>query len=267
MTIPATDVASLTGYQLRLPAFEGPLDVLLRLIERNQLTIADVSLVTVTEQFIEHISTLEATDSAVIAEFTAVAARLLVLKSRSLLPRPPAPDDEVESSLTHELLEHRAMHAAMAQLRELDAGARAAFPIASPDLSELTGNAPLRLAPHQPSQLVAALRRRLTVSRPAPAPVAMAPVISLEQIVERILGIFTRRRLTTFATLTQPCRDLSEVRATFIGLLLLARRRVVEAEQETLYGPINIHRLNDAADTDGVLHRLVLADDPMGADA
>jgi len=86
----------LDGYQLKLPTFEGPFDVLLRLIEREQLEISDISLVAVFDQFMDAIADLNAPPPAVIAEFAAVAGRLSVLKSRALLPKPVKPAEETE---------------------------------------------------------------------------------------------------------------------------------------------------------------------------
>src|SRR5688500_6070354 len=95
-TIVAPPPLTLVNYQTRLPSFEGPLDLLLRLIERQKLDINEVSLVTVTDQFIGFVAKMEDAPLEVIAEFTSVGTRLTVLKSRSLLPRPPVQDEETE---------------------------------------------------------------------------------------------------------------------------------------------------------------------------
>src|SRR5829696_2958195 len=106
MTI--ADVGLLPGYQLRLPTFEGPLDVLLRLIERSQLAIADVSLVAVTDQFLAYLDQVGDAPPETIAEFAAVGARLVLLKSRSLLPRPPALEDDADpGDLVRQLVAYR----------------------------------------------------------------------------------------------------------------------------------------------------------------
>src|ERR1044072_2883559 len=107
-TAPATPL--LHDYQLRLPAYEGPLDVLLRLIEAQQLPISDVSLMAVLDQFLAYIASRIAPAPGEIAEFAAIAGRLTVLKSRSLLPR-PAPDTEEDepSDLVRQLEEYRAI--------------------------------------------------------------------------------------------------------------------------------------------------------------
>src|SRR6516162_11137976 len=82
-------------YTVRLPVFEGPLDLLLHLIERNQLEITAVSLVAVTDQFIAYLRTWDEPPLPRLAEFITMAARLLLIKSRSLLPRQPRqPHDE-----------------------------------------------------------------------------------------------------------------------------------------------------------------------------
>ena len=88
-----------SSFQPRLPVFEGPLEVLLRLVERQELAITEVSLAAVADQFLAHLDTLPDRDPALLAEFAAVASRLLLLKTRVLFPRQPhapAEDDAEE---------------------------------------------------------------------------------------------------------------------------------------------------------------------------
>src|SRR5579859_8191464 len=77
----------LSPYTVRLPGFEGPLDLLLHLIERNQLEITAISIVAVTDRFIAYLRTWDEPPMPRLAEFITMAARLLLIKSRSLLPR------------------------------------------------------------------------------------------------------------------------------------------------------------------------------------
>src|SRR5215813_11018468 len=88
----------LIPYTVHLPGFDGPLDLLLHLIERNQLEITTISLVAVTDQFIAYLRTWDEPPMPRLAEFVAMAARLLLIKSRSLLPRQPRQEggDEVD---------------------------------------------------------------------------------------------------------------------------------------------------------------------------
>lgn len=231
------------GYQLRLPTFEGPLDVLLRLIEREQLAISDVSLVVVTEQFLGHIAALETDDPAVVADFSAVASRLLVLKSRSLLPRPASADEETIGDLAEELIARRDVQRAAHHLLRLQLADVSTFPRSGEGGHGREQLAPPRLAAHAPSLLVGALRRRLTVSLPSPVVLAVRRIVSIGELIERTLRVVGHGRSARFDELVRRCHDASEVRATFLAVLILARRGVIEAEQETLFGPIQLRRV------------------------
>lgn len=235
------------GYQLRLPSFEGPLDVLLRLIEREQLAITDVSLIVVAEQFLGHIAALETDDPAVVADFSAVASRLLVLKSRSLLPRPASDDEETIGDLAGELIARRDVQRAAHHLLRLQLAGLATFPRAAEAGRGRERLAPPRLAAHAPASLVGALRRRLTVSLPAPVTLAVRRVVSIGELIERTLTLVGHGRPARFDELVRRCRDAGEVRASFLAVLILARRGVIEAEQETLFGPITLRRSKQAS--------------------
>src|SRR5487761_207885 len=96
-------------FQLSLPGFSGPLDLLLRLIQQQRLDITGVSLVQVTEQYLAHLHSQKPADVAELSEFVAIGARLLWLKSRSLLPRTPEAAQEIEDAaadLTEALREY-----------------------------------------------------------------------------------------------------------------------------------------------------------------
>ena len=231
------------GYQLRLPTFEGPLDVLLRLIEREQLAITDVSLVVVTEQFLGHLSELAPDDPAVVADFSAVASRLLLLKSRSLLPRPAETNEETIGDLAEELIARRDVQKASDHLLCLQTADLATFPRSSEATHGREQLAPPRLAAHAPGLLVGALRRRLTVSLPSPVALAVRRMVSIGELIERTLKVVGRGRPAEFDDLVRRCHDASEVRASFLAVLILERRGVIEAEQDRLFGPITLRRV------------------------
>ncbi len=101
MLYAVTSSSSETGFQLRLDAFEGPLDLLLRLIEQEELDITTVSLVQVTDQYLSYLRSAPVTNFEALADFIAIAAKLIFLKSRALLPRPPdeEPDEQPEDHI------------------------------------------------------------------------------------------------------------------------------------------------------------------------
>ena len=111
---------SSAAYEVKLPVFEGPLDLLLRLIERDQLAITEVSLVAVTDQFLGYLATLRQTSPVLVADFVAVAGRLVLLKSRSLLPRPPVAEEDEPDGLVRQLIEYQALRAAVDHLADRD---------------------------------------------------------------------------------------------------------------------------------------------------
>ena len=243
----ATSTTLDEGYQLRLPTFEGPLDVLLRLIEREQLAITDVSLVVVTQQFLAHIAALETDDPMVVADFSTVASRLLVLKSRSLLPRPATADEESIGDLAEELIARRDVHRAAHHLLRLQLADVATYPRDAEAAHGREQLAPARLAAHAPTLLVAALRRRLTVSLPSPVALAVRRVVTIGELIERTLRVVGHGRPARFDDLARRCHDASEVRASFLAVLILARRGVIETEQDTLFGPIRLRRVQQSA--------------------
>src|SRR5918998_3421281 len=183
----------LDGYQFRLPSFEGPLDVLLRLIERDQLPVSEVSLLAVFDQFLAHLDTLEADAPDTIAEFVLVAGRLSVLKSRALLPRPAKPLEESEEiDLVHQLEAYRSVKAAAELLGVRQRNGAGAFgrgeAIARPP------EEPVRSAPQQPSALVEAVSRWLTRVPPKPALLPSYRVISLREMIWRITSALDREK-------------------------------------------------------------------------
>ncbi len=242
------DTDTLTGYQLRLPSFEGPFDVLLRLIERSQLSITDISLVAVTEQFLDRIAELGGAPPSVIAEFMAVGTRLVLLKSRSLLPRPAVPEDDVDSTgdLARELIEYRAVKAASLELARRDAGGQGAFirafgAVANPQSDELP-----RLARHEANSLVRALRRRLSTVAAPRSFLERKPIVTIREMAQRWLDLVRGETSVTFHHFGAKCHDSTELRTAFLAMLVLIRRRAIDAEQREPFGAIHI-RLADHA--------------------
>jgi segregation and condensation protein A len=236
----AVESALFQGYQLRLPAFEGPFDVLLRLVERSHVVITDVSLMAVTSQFLAYVAELDQKDAEVVAEFSSVGSRLVVLKSRSLLPRPPIEVSEQVSDLARELIEYRAVKDTAVLLAERDARGAGAFPVVGTPIP-VAERATLRpLAAHQPLQLARALRRRLSIV-PIPALIVAArKLVSLRDMAERVLSGLQHSGQATFRSITHRCTDLHEARTAFLAVLILARRQVVDVEQTEMFGEITI---------------------------
>lgn len=247
MSAIALDNRTAFTYQLRLPSFEGPLDLLLRLIDREQLPITDISLVMVTDQFLVATREIGAQRPESIAEFAAVGARLVALKARSLLPRPDLEDEEDEQSdLVVQLIEYRAIKAAAQEFAAWDKLGAHAFAkgLQAVDLPGKPQDLPL--ANHEARQLARAISRRLVSNRTVTRLVAVRPMIPLRTMVSRLLDVLGSRTLTFQRVATDQCADDHEVRALFLALLVLVRRNVIEAEQSEPFGPIAMQRVPGA---------------------
>lgn len=232
---------SLGAYQLHLPSFEGPLDVLLRLIEREQLPISEVSLIAVLDQFLAFLEGLDNPPPQVIADFVAVAGRLSVLKSRSLLPRPAVIVEEPEEEdLVRQLAEYRAVKAAAALLDDRQRAGHGAYERGDGiDVPEAVFE---QLPLQAPTALLRALRR-WKVRLPTPSiPVPAHRVVSLREMVSRIVhGLESHARLP-FHQIFAGARTRQEVAVAFLAVLTLMRRQTISATQAGLFGEITLTR-------------------------
>ncbi len=232
----------LNTYQLRLPTFEGPLDLLLRLIEREQLPISEVSLLSVLDQFIAFVHELEHFPPEAIAEFVSIAGRLSVLKSRALLPRPVIVPDEIdEIDLVRQLQEYKALKTAAQLLAKRQqtngSGFEKGESIACPP------SPPKQLLPQAPAVLSRAVARWLTRLPPARVLVSAPRVVSLREMIFRIIATLEGRQSVLFDSIRGDCASRQDVAVAFLGVLTLLRRQTILVTQSELFGPISMVRI------------------------
>lgn len=230
-------------YEVRLPVFQGPLDLLLRLIEAGQLDITTVSLAQVADQYLEHVLAMEDADPEVVVDFLVVAAKLLLIKSQVLLPRTLAAPEgarEAGEELVQRLAEYRRFKAAAEGLRVLEEmGQRshrrlAPWPAPAPPAPVGAGCAP---------DLVDAWRRLLTRQAAQAPPVAVPQAAySLAEKMAAIDRVLSAQAATTFRQLARGARWPAEVVALFLALLELWRRGRIAVEQPSLFGDILLSR-------------------------
>jgi segregation and condensation protein A len=242
---PIAIVAEEPQFRVQLPVFEGPLQLLLHLIESRQLDVLTVPLAEVADAYVTHLATAPV-DAANLSEFVSIAAQLILLKSRLLLPgeSPPAasdPDEPDEEELRRRLIEYRLLRDAAAALGERDLVA----PLhrREPRESDLP-QVPVQILSAQ--LLADALERLAAIPEPIePPPEVVAREITIgEQIDVLHLALSARGRVLLQAVLAT-CRSRTEAAVTFLAALELVRRRQVSAEQGTLFGPITLTALPD----------------------
>ena len=227
------------GFEVDLPVFSGPLAVLLHLIESRQLDVLTVPLADLADRYVAHLAT-HPVDSAQLAEFVAMAAQLILLKSRSLLPEGVGPavaeaaDEADEEELRQRLIEYRIMRDASVALGERD--------LASPMQRREPRDSDLPVAvvaPLPASVLAEALRILAAIPEPEPSPpeiVAREITIAMQIMVLR--AALAAGGKVVLQQILATCRSRTEATVTLLAALELIRRRQVTVRQRDLFGPI-----------------------------
>jgi segregation and condensation protein A len=238
-------------YRVRLPVFEGPLDLLLSLIEREELDITRVSLAQVTDQYLAYLDAIEEVHPEILADFLVVAAKLILIKSQALLPRPPAAaaesDVDAGDDLVEQLRLYKQFKAAAAQLRERqDDGLRTYIRLAPPPKVEPQ----LDMTGVGLSDLMAAVREALQIAAP---PLSVDQVVSQRKVTIRgqmdmIRGRLQSQRQLLFGEMLARSADRVEIAITFLAILELIKRYEIAVRQEDLFGPIVIEPYTPALD-------------------
>ncbi len=262
-------------YLIHLPGFDGPLDLLLHLIEKNQLEITSISLVAVTDQFVHYIRTWEAPPIARMAEFVAMAARLLLIKSRSLLPRQPKHDDSADETdplddaeqLARHLLEYKLAREIARALKDRELAGLHSF--ARPgrlqvDPEEILNWSPPKLVGLNVNALALVFKRVLTekkFSEPEQLPLPLVTVAEMMAEVERRLQERTYIRLEDMLDVAT---SRFAVVVTFLAVLEMWHQARLVIQQESLFGPVEIARGPRFEEALG-RHSLIAEFDPPGA--
>lgn len=233
-------------YQVKIENFEGPLDLLLHLIKKNEINIYDIPIALIAQQYLDYLSVMKELNLAVAGEFLVMAATLLHIKSRMLLPADEAHDEEEEGpdpreELVRRLLEYKQFKEAASQLdgRERlwrDMFAREAGPpvdmqadealLDEVTLFDLVGALQEVLSRHPGQRLVEIIPDNMTVRD------------RMNAIIEALEG----RDAIDFVSLFEAACHRIVVIVTFLALLELIRIRVVKVFQSETFGMIRVSR-------------------------
>lgn len=232
-------------YRVEIPVFTGPLDLLLHLIERDELDITAVSLVQVTGQYLNQVRRMGEDQVESLIDFISIGARLLLIKSRALLPKPISlPGDDIEDedpaqALLRQLKAYRRFKSAAMWLdgRQRQ-GLRTYLRVAPPphleghlDLSGVDGDTLLE-ALRGVLARVETLEDSLEVVRPRE--------ITIEDQMGKLRHYLGRGKSFLFWEMIANPRDRTEIAVTLLALLELIKRREAQAVQAHMFGPIEI---------------------------
>lgn len=228
---------SYQGHQLKLPLFQGPLELLLELIQAKRLDITTISLVEITDQYLEYIYSAETIDAEELSDFIVIAAKLLFLKSSHLLPQPPNIQEEaVGRGLVVQLKEYRRFRASAQWLRGREEAGSRCYP---------------RLVPAPPTtfvkpenvslgDLARAFSQALQRHTPGPTHLLESEPLPITALMEVIHRALCDSSPVSFRGLMSRAASPKEVIILFLALLELVKERRVQATQESLFGDIAI---------------------------
>ncbi len=243
------------AYQVKLDAFEGPLDLLLHLIRKNEVDIYDIPIALITQQYLAYIDLMKEMNLDVAGEFLVMAATLIHVKSRTLLPRPdPAqedagPQEDPREALIRRLLEHQKYKAAAGLLHDRETLRDAQFGRPDASIAQAAGDA------YEPElevdlfSLLAAFQGVLQRAARRPRMVLPPDQISIEDRIAQLLGRLSETEACGFEDLFEDGDgSRSFMIVTFLALLEMIRLKVIRVFQAGSFGAIRVYKRARPAD-------------------
>lgn len=240
-------------YEIKLENFKGPLDLLLHLIEKNEINIYDIPIAKITDQYLRYIESIEYLDLDWASEFLVMAATLLSIKARMLLPKPPQPVEEEgedpREELVVRLLEYKKFKEAALLLKEKEEDMLKVF-IRKPDEGEILK----RFGPQNPvenlsiNDLFEAFKIILEKSQePDPTFQITREEISMQECMADILNELTQKTKVAFNDLFTGKTSRIKIIVTFLALLELIRLKKIGFIQKDPFGKIIIFLKDDVS--------------------
>src|SRR3954470_13960581 len=225
----------LEAYPVRLDKFEGPLDLLLHLIKQHEVDIYDIPIAVVTAQYLDYIDMMQELNLDVAGEFLVMAATLIHIKSRMLLPRiDPAqedPDEDPREALVRRLLEHQKFKAAAELLHERETLRSAQWTRPDGPIAEIAGEAPEPEVEVDLFSLISAFRAVVERARQRPKVYLPAEQMAIEDRIEQLMTRLSETEACGFEDLFADVQSRAGLIVTFLALLEMIRLKLVRVFQ------------------------------------
>ena len=243
------------AYQVKLDAFEGPLDLLLHLIRKSELNIYDIPIALITEQYLGYITLMQDLNLDVAGEFLVMAATLIHIKSRTLLPRPDptqedgGPEEDPREALVRRLLEHQKYKAAAELLHDRETLRSAQYMRPDERVADAAGD---EYEPELEVDLFGLLSAfKGVLERASRRPMVILPPsqMSIEDRIKQVLGRLSETEACGFEDLFgdgDGSRPFLIV--TFLALLEMIRLKLIRVFQSGGVGPIRVYKRARPAD-------------------
>ncbi len=232
-------------YTVKLEIFEGPLDLLLHLIRRNQVDIYDIPIATITDQYLDYLNMMRSLNLDVAGEFLLMAATLLQIKSKTLLPLPPEEEaeegEDPRAELVNRLLEYQKYKEMAARLHERDMLDRDIFVQGN----QAEGSEDRGLVEVGVFELIEALKDVLNrASIEAAYDITLDRITIEERIAQILEAVNLERSGLLFSALFSGVSSKEDIIVTFLALLELIKMRMIKVYQRAPFGPIEIFALS-----------------------
>jgi segregation and condensation protein A len=251
--------SQLDAIKIKVEAFEGPLDLLVHLIKKNQMNVYDIQIAVITKQYLEYLDLLQELNLDVASEFLVMAATLIHIKSKLLLPRPETaagdPDEEdPRDALVRRLLEHQKFKAAAELLHDKETLRSAQYGRPDSRIEEIAGE------DYEPEievdlfSLISAFKQVLERARERPPVVLPSEQISIETRIEQMLERLSETEACGFEDLFANDASRADMIVTFLAMLEMIRLKLIRVFQQGGAGAIRIYKRARPADAPHPIH-------------
>ena len=246
--------SSLEAYPIKVANFEGPLDLLIHLIKKNEVNVYDIPITLITSQYLEYIELMQELNLDVAGEFLVMAATLIHIKSRMLLPRPPADpdapseDEDPREALVRRLLEHQKFKVAAELLHERETWRSARWPRSDAALADVAGEDVEPELEVDLFSLLAAFQGVLDRAKHRPRVLLPPEQVSIETRIEVLLTRLSETEACGFEELFADVSGRGDLIVTFLALLEMIRLKLVRIFQSGSFGPIRVYKRARPAD-------------------
>lgn len=239
-------------YRVNLPCFEGPLDLLLHLIRRDQLNIYDIPIATICRSYLEHLELMQQLDFNIAGEFMVMAATLTYLKSLTLLPSDVVEneDEDPRIPLVAQLLEYERFKRAAADIDERPWLFRENYPRPAGSFNDLVPTEALLDVPIEPFeafQLLVCLKTALDRTTRKPIQIE-TDTVSIKDKVASVTKYLESAEFMEFVRLLPPQTIKQDIIVSFLAILELAKLKFIEILQSENFGPIQIRNVRSMRD-------------------
>jgi segregation and condensation protein A len=246
--------SAIDAFPVKLEHFDGPLDLLLHLIKINEVNIYDIPIALITQQYLDTIHLMQEMNLDVAGDYLVMAATLIHIKSRMLLPRPETAaaldgdEEDPRDALVQRLLEHQKYKAAAGLLHEREQVRAAQWQRPDERLAGITGEDIEPELEVDLFSLLAAFQAVVQRARQRPSVLLPSEQVSIETRIDQLLERLSETQACGFEELFADAHDRGSLVVTFLALLEMIRLKLVRVFQSGSFGPIRVYKRSRPVD-------------------